>query len=402
MATLQRVVIVGGSLAGLRAAEALRQKGFEGDLVLVGAEEHEPYDRPPLSKEVLRGEWEPERTALARDGALDELQLELRLGCRAVALDPSASAIELEGGHRIDFDGLVIATGATPRTLPVPEGMQGITTLRSLDDCLAIRNDLERSPRVAVVGAGFIGAEVAATCRARGLDVALIEPMPIPFGPSLGEDVGQALCDEHRDRGVALHLGVGVAGFTGGERVAGVQLEDGREIAADLVVVGVGVFPETRWLESSGLELDDGVLCDATCATKRPGVVAAGDVARWPNALFDHAPMRIEHWSNATEQARHAVDTLLQGPDGAQAFAPVPFVWSDQYDLKIQSAGYLRGFDASQVVHGSLAERKFVKLYARKGQLVGAVAFGEPRRLIGYRRALRSAKSFETALAEAN
>ncbi|MED5263288.1 MAG: FAD-dependent oxidoreductase [Myxococcota bacterium] len=400
MASLERIVVVGGSLAGLRAAEALRQKGFEGTLSLVGAENREPYDRPPLSKDVLAGRWEPEQTALARDG-LAPLELDLHLGCRATGLDPAAREVELEDGRRLGFDGLVIATGATPRTLPFEGPRAGIHTLRTLDDCLAIRDELERSPRVAVVGAGFIGAEVAATCRARGLDVSLVEPMPIPFGPSLGDDVGTALCDEHRDRGVDLRLGVGVTGFGGSGRVESVQLEDGSEIAADVVVVGVGVFPETRWLESSGIELDNGVVCDATCATGIAGVVAAGDVARWPNPLFDDRPMRIEHWSNATEQARHAVETLLAGETGGEPFGPVPFVWSDQYDLKIQSAGYLPGFDDSRVVHGSLAERKFVKLYARKGRLVGAVAFGEPRQLIGYRRALRNAPTWDEALAQA-
>jgi 3-phenylpropionate/trans-cinnamate dioxygenase ferredoxin reductase subunit len=398
---LERIVIVGASLSGLRAAEALRQKGFAGKIVLVGAEDREPYDRPPLSKEVLRGEWEPERTALTRDGSLQELDLELRLGIRATALDASSRQIELSGGERIDFDGLVIATGATPRTLGTQPPKRGVYTLRTLDDCLAIRRDLEGSPRVAVVGAGFIGAEVAATCRSRGLDVTLVEPMPVPFGPSLGEDVGRALCDEHRDRGVDLRLGVGVSDFEGGDHVTGVQLEDGNRIDADVVIVGIGVLPETGWLESSGLELGNGVVCDATCATSLPGVVAAGDIARWPNPLFDGASMRIEHWSNAAEQARHAIDTLLAGEAGGAPFAPVPFVWSDQYDLKIQSAGYAAGFDVSKIVHGSLKERKFVKLYGRKGRLAAAVAFGEPRRLIGYRRSLRRSPSWEEALEDA-
>jgi NADPH-dependent 2,4-dienoyl-CoA reductase/sulfur reductase-like enzyme len=406
LAAMNKIVVVGGSLAGFRAAEAIRQQGFEGTLHFVGAEEHEPYDRPPLSKEVLRGTWEPARATLVRDDNFSKLGMELHLGCKATALDASAREVELENGERLAYDGLVIATGATPRTLPRQPGapaLAGIHTLRSLDDCLAIARDLDSGPRVAVVGAGFIGAEVAATCRQRGLEVTLIEPMPVPFGPTLGEDVGRALCAEHADQGVELRIGVGVTGFEGGERVERVLLGDGESVDADVVVVGIGVFPETRWLESSGIELDNGVVCDASCATSLPGVVAAGDVARWPNALFNtnSDTMRIEHWSNAAEQARHAVTTLMAGDGGGEPFCPVPFVWSDQYDLKIQSAGVVAGSDETKIVSGSLEERKFVKLYGRKGRLMGALAIGEARKLIGYRRKLRQEVSFEEAVAEA-
>lgn len=401
MPALEEVVIVGASLAGWRAAEALRQLGFAGRVVLIGDEEHAPYDRPPLSKDLLAGKSEVARTALAREGQLAELDLDLKLGRAAAALDAEKREVVLEGGERVGFDGLVIATGCSPRTLPLKTPAAGVHTLRSLDDCLAIRGELEAGPRVAVVGAGFIGAEVAATCRSRGLAVTLIDPLPVPFGPVLGDDVGAALQGEHEERGVQWRLGVGVTGFEGEARVEALRLDDGTRIEADLVVVGIGVRPETAWLEGSGIALDDGVRCDAACRTSLPGVVAAGDVARWPNPLFGDTPMRIEHWTNAAEQARHAVATLLAGEGEAQPFAPVPFFWSDQYELKIQAAGYLRGFDEARVVHGSLADRKFVKLYGRGGQLVAAVAFGEPRRLIGYRRKLRTPMRFEAALAEA-
>lgn len=426
MTTLDRIAVVGGSLAGLRAAEALRQKEFSGTLTFIGAEAHLPYDRPPLSKEVLQGSWEPEKTSLLRDEGLDPLNLDLRLGCRATALDTQARTVSLDDGSKVDFDGLVIATGATPRQLPAAmtagasgEPLEGIHTLRSLDDCLAIAEELDAGPRVAVIGAGFIGAEVAASCRMRGLEVCIIEPMPIPFGPSLGDDVGNAICAEHRDQGVQLHLGVGLAGCKGSSRVEQIELSDGSQLDADLVIVGIGVQPETTWLENSGVALDDGVLCNATCETSVPGIVAAGDIARWPNLLFCPAAegqdpevvpaaaggpdetMRIEHWSNATEQARHAVDTLLAEPGAATPFTPVPFVWSDQYDLKIQFAGVMAGADESRVVHGSLEERKCLKLYGRKGRLVGALAFNEPRRLIGYRRQLRKSTSWEDAIAAA-
>ena len=394
---MERIVIVGASLAGLRGAEALREQGFDGRLSLVGAEAHMPYDRPPLSKEILRGAWEPEKASLVREDAFDKLQLDLRLGRRAVKLATPERRIELDDGERLPFDGLLIATGATPRNLGAGPAPTGLYTLRTLDDCLAIRADLERSPRVAVVGAGFIGAEVAASCRQRGLEVTLIEALPVPLEPTLGADVGAALAALHRDHGVELQLGVGVEGFDGSERVEAVRLADGRRIAADLVVVGIGVSPETDWLEGSGVALDDGVLCDPTCASSVPGVVAAGDVARWHNPLFDHS-MRVEHWTNATEQARAAAARLLVGDGEAAAFESVPFVWSDQYDLKIQSAGLLSGADQAQVVHGSLDERRFVKLYARKGRLVGALAWNEPRRLLGFRRQIRQRVSWEQAL----
>jgi NADPH-dependent 2,4-dienoyl-CoA reductase/sulfur reductase-like enzyme len=356
---------------------------------------------------VLRGTWEPGQATLIRDDNFSKLSMELHLGVRASALDPSAREVELEGGERLAYDGLVIATGATPRVIPGTPNLAGIHTLRTLDDCLAIAADLASTPRVAVVGAGFIGAEVAATCRQRGLDVTLIEPMPVPFGPTLGEDVGKALCQEHADQGVVLRVGAGVTGFEGGDRVERVLLEGGEAIEADVVVVGIGVVPETRWLESSGIELNNGVLCDATCAASLPNVVAAGDIARWPNPLFNDPnatppeTMRIEHWSNAAEQGRHAVSTLLAGDAGGEPFAPVPFVWSDQYDLKIQSAGVLAGADETKIVSGSLEERKFVKLYGSKGRLMGALAIGEPRKLIRYRRSLRKEVSFEDAVAEA-
>ena len=408
MAKIKTMVVVGGSLAGFRAAEAIRQQGFEGTLHFVGAEAHEPYDRPPLSKEVLRGTWEPARATLIRDDNFSKLDLELHLGCRATALDPDDRTVELENGERLPYDGLVIATGATPRLLPGTPSLAGIHTLRTLDDCLAIASALESGPRVAVVGAGFIGAEVAATCRQRGLEVTLIEPMPVPFGPTLGEDVGRVLCAEHADQGVDLRIGVGVTSLEGSERVERVVLDSGDVVEADVVVVGIGVVPETGWLESSGIALDNGVLCDATCATSLPGVVAAGDVARWPNPLFNEpggagaaATMRIEHWSNAAEQARHAVQTLFAGESGGEPFSPVPFVWSDQYALKIQSAGVVAGSDEAQIVSGSLNERKFVKLYGRKGRLMGALAIGDARKLIGYRRKLRQPVSFEEAVAEA-
>jgi 3-phenylpropionate/trans-cinnamate dioxygenase ferredoxin reductase subunit len=384
---LRNIVVVGGSLAGLRAAETLRREGFDGRLVVIGREKHLPYDRPPLSKEVLAGRRAPETISLRKPGAWEELSLDWRLGRRALGLDLARRTVRLEGGEDLGFDGLVIATGATPRTLPGVAELAGIHVLRTLDDCLSLRAELERGPRVAVVGAGFIGAEVAATCRERGLEVTLLEALAAPLIRGIGPELGALVAQVHRDHGVDLRCGVGVAGFAGTSRVEGVRLTDGSFVPAEVVVVGVGVVPETGWLEGSGLSLADGVLCDATCATRAEGVVAAGDVARWAHPGFEK-PIRLEHWTNAVEQGVAAAERLLTGAEGAKPFAPIPYVWSDQYDLKIQIAGLPSTDCALRIVDGTLGERRFVALFERERQLVAAVGFGRARQLMAYRKQL--------------
>jgi 3-phenylpropionate/trans-cinnamate dioxygenase ferredoxin reductase component len=396
---LDHIVVVGASLAGLRAAEALRREEFDGRISLVGAESHLPYDRPPLSKEVLAGERDPAEIELRRQG-LDDLALDLHLGRRATALDAGARSVTLDDGTRLDGDGVVIATGASARQLPGTPPLAGIHTLRTLDDCQAIRAALDARPRVVVVGAGFIGSEVAATCRGRGLDVTVLEALPQPMVRGLGPVIGEVCGELHRDHGVDLRLGTAVEGFEGTDRVERVRLGDGSAIDADLVVVGVGVAPETGWLEGSGLTLDDGVVCDET-GLAAPGVVAAGDVARWPNRLFDGELMRLEHWTNAGEQAVHVAKRLLVGADAAEPFAPVPFVWSDQYDVKIQTVGRVRGDDEVVIAHGSLEERRFVALFGREGRLRGALGFSRPRHVMQYRRLLAERGSWDDALARA-
>ena len=320
---LATVAVVGASLAGLRAVETLRRDGYDGRLVLVGAEAHLPYDRPPLSKEFLAGEVEPDDVALRR-GPYDDLDLDLRLGRRAVALDLASRAVALDDGEPVVFDGLVLATGSTPRVVPGTPDLPGINVLRTLDDALAIRAKLDARPRVVVVGAGFIGSEVAATCRLRGLEVTVLEALPAPLVRGLGPVLGMACGELHRDHGVDLRLGVGVAGFEGDGRVERVRLDDGTAVDADLVVVGVGVAPATDWLATSGLTLDNGVVCDETLLAA-PGVVAAGDVARWPNPLFGGESMRVEHWTNASEQgvAASAAPPVRRrgGPRGVRAGA---------------------------------------------------------------------------------
>ena len=397
---LRNIVVVGASLAGLRAVETLRREGYDDRLVLVGAEPHRPYDRPPLSKELLAGEWEPEQLAL-RHQSYDDLDLDWRLERRATSLDLRAREVELHDGERIAFDGLVVATGATPRTLPGTPPLAGVFTLRTLDDSLALAELLDARPRVVVIGAGFIGSEVAATCKTkRGLDVTVLEALPVPMVRGVGPIIGEVMGELHRDHGVDLRCGVTVAGIEGDGRVERVRLGDGTAIEADVVVVGVGVAPETAWLEGSGLRLDNGVVCDETCLAA-PGVVAAGDVARWPNPRFGGELMRVEHWTNATEQGVAAAQRLLAGESGGVPYAPVPFVWSDQYDVKIQVVGHVRGDDEVAVAHGTLDERRFVALFGRAGRLTGALGFGRPRQLMQYRRMVADGAAFADAVAHA-
>lgn len=328
------------------------------------------------------------------------LGVDWHLGRRATALDLGARTVALADGSVLAFDGLVIATGAAARTLPgagAEAGAQtGIHTLRTLDDCLALRADLDATPsRVVVVGAGFIGAEVAATCRGRGLAVTMVEPLPVPLRRVLGERIGRVCGDLHRDHGVDLRLGVGVDGFQldGRGRLRAVRLGDGSQVAAEVVVVGIGVIPATAWLEGSGLVLGDGVVCDESCLAA-PGVVAAGDVARWPNLRFVES-MRVEHWDNALAQGAHAARRLLAesggrtGSDrgaGFAPFAPVPWFWSDQYDRKLQLAGRCRPDDEVRVVDGTLEERRFVALYGRGGRVVAALGCDRPAAVMRFRR----------------
>ena len=393
------VVVVGASLAGLRAVEEARAAGFGGRLVVVGAEHHLPYDRPPLSKQVLAGEWDADRTAL-RTLPYDDLAVDWRLGRRAAALNLAARVVLLDDGERVGYDGLVLATGGVPRTLPETAPLPGIHVLRTLDDCLALRAELEHDPRVVVVGAGFIGAEVAATCRGRGLVVTVLEALPSPMVRGLGPVLGGALGALHLDHGVDLRLGVGVAGFEGHDRVEGVVLGDGTVVAADVVVVGIGVRPATDWLDGSGLTIEDGIVCDETCLAA-PDVVAAGDVARWPNPLFDGESMRLEHWTNAAEQGAFVARRLVGREQPSPAFDPVPYVWSDQYDVKVQVVGVVRGDDRIEIVDGSLEARRFVAVVGRDDRLVGAVAFNRPRTLMQLRRLIAERASFDDALATA-
>jgi NADPH-dependent 2,4-dienoyl-CoA reductase/sulfur reductase-like enzyme len=389
----EQVVVVGASLAGVRAAQALRREGHEGRIVLVGAEEHwPPYDRPPLSKQVLTGEWDLDRSRIR---VPEDFDVHLVLGRRAVAVDVAAGALTIDDGSSIDFDGLVVATGAAPRSLPGTDGIAGVHLLRTIDDALALRRDLGSDRRVAVIGAGFIGSEVASSCRALGLDVTLIEALDLPLIRILGPAMGQVAAELHRSHGVHLRLAVGVREVVGDGRAEALTLSDGTMVETDVVVVGIGVRPATGWLEGSGLVVDDGLVCDEACIAvgSNGDVVAAGDVARWHNPLFGTS-MRVEHWTNASDQAVHAAKALLHGPEVAGAFAPVPYFWSDQHGTKLQFVGTSAATDDVVVVEGSVDDGKFVAGYGRDGIAVGALCVNWPARTIPWRKAIESRSPF--------
>jgi NADPH-dependent 2,4-dienoyl-CoA reductase/sulfur reductase-like enzyme len=371
-------------LAGVRAAEAARAAGFDGELVVLGDEPHLPYDRPPLSKQVLAGTWAPEKARLRVDPAVLDA---LRLSVRAASLDVPGHAVVLDSGEVVPYDGVVLATGAAPRTIPGVGEMAGVFVLRTLDDCVALAAELDKGPRVVVIGAGFIGSEVAASCRARGLDTTVVEALDLPLLRVLGPMVGGLCADLHRDHGTALRLGVGVAGLEGGRRVQRVRLTDGTAVEADVVVVGIGVAPVVDWLDGSGLVLDNGVVCDPWCRAEGVAdgsVVAAGDVARWYHPGFDEL-MRVEHWTNAIEQGAYAARSVLGLVDASEPFAPVPYFWSDQYDVKIQFVGRAAATDEVVLEEGGFEERKFLVSYRRGDRLVGALSCNMPARIMAWR-----------------
>jgi 3-phenylpropionate/trans-cinnamate dioxygenase ferredoxin reductase subunit len=395
---LRTIAIVGASLAGLRAAETLRSEGFDGRLILVGAEDRLPYDRPPLTKEILRGEWGEDRIALRRE-PWEDLDLDLRLGRIATGLRPGPQAVDLDDGETIVYDGAVIATGAAVKRLPDQPDMPGVFCLRTLDDALALRDALEARPRVVVLGGGFIGAEVAASARTMGCEVSIVEPEPVPMLRGFGLQIGEAAAALHRREGVDLRTGVGARAIRGQGEVEAVELSDGSTIDCGVVLVGIGVRPATHWLVDSGLALDDGVLCDETCAASAAGIVAAGDVARWRHPRYEK-PVRFEHWANAVEQAVHAAKRLLHGP-AVGPFAPVPTFWTDQFGVKMQVAGSVGRDDEIKIVDGDPAGFRFVALARSGAKLGGVVAFKRPRLFIKYSEMIGDDASWDEAVAAA-
>ncbi len=403
---MERVVIVGASLAGLTAGEALRQEGFEGPITLVGDEAEAPYDRPPLSKQLLTGEWDIDRLALRSEDELGKLDLELLRGRTAAALDVAGRVLRMDDGLEVEFDGLIIATGARPLALPFGHDLEGVHTLRSQADALRIRSALERGSRVVVIGAGFIGAEVASSARTRGLEVTMVEALSAPMIGPLGAELAGWAQELHAQAGVQMRFDARVSDMIGSDRVEAVKLDDGSIVEADTVVVGIGVRPNVEWLEGSGLTVGDGVICDQYCRVT-PMIYAAGDVARWPNELFMHfrygepqRTMRIEHWTNAVEQGMAAARNLLLERRGEplEAFAPVPYFWSDQHGLSIMASGITSPRDEFRLVHGTLESNRFAAIYGLRGYLTGVVAVGWPRMLRRYQGLIREQVSWEEAL----
>ncbi|WP_181772444.1 NAD(P)/FAD-dependent oxidoreductase [Amycolatopsis pittospori] len=393
------LVVVGASLAGLRAVEAARRDGHRGRIVLIGAEDHPPYDRLPLSKSFLDAEG-PGRVEPfhSEAGLRDELGVELLLGAPADGLDTAAREVSV-AGVTVPYDALVIATGATARRLPGSEGIAGVHTLRTAEDALAVRAALDRGARTVVIGAGFIGSEVAAAARKRGLPATIVEALDVPLTRSVGAEAGAVCASLHQEAGTELRVSTTVTGLeSAGGVVTGVRISTGEVLPADLVVAGIGVVPATGWLAGSGVPLhgrDGGVVCDATLATGIPGVYAAGDVAHAENALFDGDLMRLEHWTNAAEQgaaaARHAL-----APESARALAPVPYFWSDWYSHRIQFVGTPR---ADEVTVAVPASGGFTALYRRGDRIVGALTVDRPREIMKYRRHIAGRAPWPEALA---
>ena len=393
---LRRIAIVGASLAGLRAAETLRARGFDGELALIGDEPHRPYDRPPLSKQLLQGSLEPDDTFFRKKDGYEALSLDMRLGLRATSIDLRRKRVSLADGTYAEYDRLIIATGARARMLSGIAPRPGLRVLRGLDDAVALRQELMNAARIAIVGAGFIGLEVAASCRARGLHVTMIEALPLPLFSILPRALCEMVAAMHRDQGVDLRTGVTVSDVIGESRVAGLALSDGSRIPADVVVVGIGVIPNTEWLASSGLTLDNGIVCDGS-SRAAPDVYAAGDVARVENRWYGDSP-RIEHWTNAVEQGVHAAENVLAGPGASTSFSSVPYFWSDQYDRKIQFVGLARGHDGMAIVEGSLDDRRLTALFRRGARLAACLAVNQPRSMIKYRKLLAANTPWEAAL----
>jgi NADPH-dependent 2,4-dienoyl-CoA reductase/sulfur reductase-like enzyme len=405
------VLVVGASLAGWRAVETLRTEGFDGKISLIGEERHLPYDRPPLSKQVLAGTWPPEKAVLADRKRASEHRVHEVLGRRAVRLDAEAREVELDDGAVLQGDGIVIATGARPRPLPGTEGLSerdGLFTLRTLDDSLALRaavTSLEAA-RVVVIGAGFIGAEVASTCAGLGCRVTVLEALDVPLRNVLGPTIGEHFARLHASHDVDLRTGVDITAVrpvhADAPRSAGrlvVELDGGETFPADVVVVGIGVLPVTDWLAGSALTVENGVVCDDRLFAA-DGIVAAGDVARWHwRRDGGEELIRIEHWQVAAEAGVAAAVSLLAGRADAPAFSPVPYFWSDQYGIRLQVLGSPRGSDDMRVVDGSPEEGKFVALFGRNDRLRAVMAIGKPRQLMGFRPLLQAGSSWAEALA---
>jgi len=392
-----RVVIVGAGAAGLAVAETLRSEGFSGDVTLIGDESSLPYDRPPLSKQVLSGAWDVDRTRLRTATHFVDKGIALRLGSVASSVDVDARVLHLANDESLGYDHLVIATGVVPRRLPFGNDLDGVHLLRSRRDVLALRETLANACRVVVIGAGFLGAEVASVLAGR-LAVTLIDPLPAPMIGQLGPTVATMVADLHRQRGVDLATNVGVSAITGRDgRVSSVQLADGRSLDADAVLVAIGAVPATDWLRSAPLDLSDGVGCDAYCRAAE-NIYAAGDVASWPNLRYGRR-MRLEHRLNATEQGVAVARNILA--ERPVPFTPIPYFWSDQFDVRIQFYGSLTAQADVEFVDGAPGDPRFVARYTENGRLTGVLGWNHPKATLAHRRALLAAWPLEAEVSSA-
>jgi 3-phenylpropionate/trans-cinnamate dioxygenase ferredoxin reductase subunit len=368
----QTFVIAGASLAGAKAAETLRAEGFDGRVVMIGAEPERPYERPPLSKDYLRGESPREQIHVHEEGFYDEHEIELRLGRTVVSLDTQASRVDLDDGERLGYDRLLLATGAEPRRLSIPGSeLPGVLYLRTVADSDALRERLDRGGSLVVVGAGWIGAEVAASARQRGLEVTVVEPMSVPLERVLGPELGAVYRDIHADHGVEMLLGTGVEAFEGAAAVERVRTGDGRALECDFVVVGVGVQPRTELAAAAGLAVGDGVLVDEHRRSDAPGVFAAGDVAGAWHPFYGER-IRVEHWANALNQGPVAARNMLGRPE---PYDNLPYFFSDQYEVGMEYAGYAASWDRV-VFRGERASREFIAFWMVGDRVVAGMNVG--------------------------
>ncbi len=398
------VVIVGASVGGVRTAQALRRESYQGRIVLIGAESELPYDKPPLSKQFLAGLWEAERVGLLTEQAAEQAGIELRLSTVAEHLAVAEHQVVLTDGARMDYDLVVLATGSLARPSPWA-AESGVHVLRTIGDSRALADDLAKGGPVVVVGGGFIGAEVAATARALGHEVTIVDPLEVPVGRVLGGEVGALFTDLHHRNGVATHFGSGVESVEGRAGELTVRLTDGQVLSAATVVVGIGARPNDGWLASSGLLVDDGVVCDEFCrAVDAPDVFAVGDVARWMH-LGHGESCRVEHWTNAVEQATCVAHNLAR-PEDLRAYRPVEYVWSDQYDWKIQIVGRPARASQHQLI-GYLgrpagpdaAKPRAVALYGdRSGRFTAAAIVNWPKALIASRKMIAAGTGWDEAV----
>ena len=369
MTTPSSIVIVGASLAGAKAAETLREEGYDGRLVLVGDEAERPYERPPLSKDYLRGESERAKAYVHEEGFYDEHAIELRRGTAAVEVDVAERTVTLEGGERMAWDRLLLAVGAEPRRLPVPGAdLEGVLYLRDLADSDRLKATLAAGGRLVVVGAGWIGSEVAASARQLGLEVTLVERLAVPLENVLGATVGRIYGDLHEERGVELVTGAAVEAFEGAGRVERVRLAGGRSIDCAAAVVGIGVAPRTALAEDAGLAVDDGILVDATLQASAPGVYAAGDVANVLHPFYGRR-VRVEHWANALNQGPAAARNML---GREEPYDRIPYFFSDQYDVGMEYSGLASPTDRV-VFRGDPATREMIAFWIADGRVAAGM-----------------------------